>query len=108
MSIFIIDNTEDKLDMIDAIDRDYARERNPASMKLLLDDLDDALENVTIDRLQFRTQVQKLVMANNHERAKKLVAVLNDHDLRLWALVFFRLLFLPIVLPYKIWKWLIR
>jgi hypothetical protein len=100
VSLFFIDNTQDKRDMFNALD-EYERH---GDLPRLLSEFDVALDNVRVNREDFKRTVSKLAAAGNAQRAKKLVQVLNDHDPQPWIRIPLLVVIWPFVLVYRILK----
>lgn len=82
MSIFYTDDREFKQDVRELIDRTNTTEervRFSDELQALL-----SIHPVAIDHDRFADRMAKLVIANNSQRAHKLLSVINDHDIRGW------------------------
>jgi len=105
MGLFFTE-TKDNWDRVEqALERFRKGERSGASFTELEGDVMEALEPVRIDRQQVWNHIAKLCMANNIDRALKLVtAARSDVQARLWFWLLISLVAWPFRVVWRIVK----
>lgn len=100
MSIWFIDNRENKQACLDAV----SSYKQHGDFDKAMMELDVALDGIRVNKAMVMNHVKKLVMANNVDRALKLLNVFNDYEPRLWWRIPILLVLWPFLLVWRIIK----